>query len=144
MTALTNAEMVPAAEAQEYARERRDALPALHSMLSVLDWPLPPRFSEEERIFVRLTDKWLTLSEHIAAAKIDRTLLPVLWQETRDANVPREGLWMERVRHWMASLGGSVAVAITGFAVGALQGVIETLVLAFTHLAVVFVPGLPS
>ena len=127
-------------EWQEYASERKEKASLMIRMCDVIGMPRPAPFTEEERVFLSLTQRYVDLAEEIAENRIDRTMLPALLEETAEANVPREGLLRERVRHGANYVGGGVTSAVSGFFTGALVAALEAMVWALDRAAVVLVP----
>jgi hypothetical protein len=127
---------------QVYAEKRRDLRPALLRMCEQLEINPPERFGPDEPVLIDLAQHWLALRGEIATQQIDNTLLPRLLEETVDANLPREALWRERIRHVALAVSGGVSSAGIGLAIGLVVGFLETITLGIVKLPFIIVPAL--
>ncbi len=91
---------------------------------------------------IGLAPHYLDLQEKTVEQMIDAALLPPLAKYTQDANVPREELWREKVRHYANNAGGTVGSSIGGFVLGLFLALMELLVLAMERLWFIVAPGI--
>lgn len=140
---MTEATLVtPAKTNAEYFKRRRELAPTVIRMADVMEMGVPPRASPEYQIMLNLADQWLDLTEQIASERVDNTLLPALYTELMEANIPREEISREKVRHVSHTLFGGIAAGVAGAVVGIVEALTEALVAGLDRAAVVLGPGL--
>jgi len=143
---------------KDYADTRRDLRPTVRQVCEHLGLPPPTPFSDEERIAVamaemgrerskagrKLASRQVRLEHDLARYRIDDALMPLLLEQASTVNPTREAMTREQARHASVTILGGATSLAAGAACGALEALLEALMILLSRTAVVVGPALAT